>query len=46
MPRDFDISPYFAIIKPTLEMGFDYKKLHWADLPKLPAPNLIGHGPE
>jgi hypothetical protein len=45
MPRDFDISPYFAIIKPTLEMGFDYKKLHWADLPKLPAPNLIGHSP-
>ena len=35
MPRDFDISPYFAIIKPTVEMGFDYKNLHWADLPKV-----------
>jgi hypothetical protein len=23
MPRDFDVSPYFQIIKPTLEMGFD-----------------------
>jgi hypothetical protein len=32
-PRDFDISPYFAVVKPTLERGFDYKKVHWADLP-------------
>ncbi len=30
-PRDFDVSPYFAIIKPTLESGFDYKKLEWHD---------------
>lgn len=22
-PRDFDVSPYFAIVKPTLELGFD-----------------------
>jgi hypothetical protein len=29
-PRDFDISPYFAVIKPTIEMGFDYKRLNWA----------------
>lgn len=29
-PRDFDISPYFAIIKPTIEMGFDYKQLVWS----------------
>src|SRR3954464_2977863 len=35
-PRDFDISPYFAVVKPTIENGFEYKKLHWADLP-LPA---------
>jgi len=35
MPRDFDLSPYFAIVKPTIETGFDYKNLHWADLPKL-----------
>jgi hypothetical protein len=33
-PRDFDISPYFAVVKPTLERGFDYKKVHWADLPR------------
>jgi hypothetical protein len=29
-PRDFDISPYFAVIKPTIEMGFDYKRMNWA----------------
>ena len=30
VPRDFDISPYFAIVKPTIVHGFDYRKLHWA----------------
>lgn len=30
-PRDFDISPFFAIVKPTIESGFDYKKLNWHD---------------
>lgn len=29
-PRDFDLSPYFKIIKPTLEHGFDYKQLQWS----------------
>jgi hypothetical protein len=29
-PRDFDISPYFAVIKPTIEYGFDYKRVNWA----------------
>lgn len=29
-PRDFDVSPYFDIIKPTVELGFDYKTLEWA----------------
>lgn len=28
-PRDFDLSPYFEVIKPTLEHGFDYKRLEW-----------------
>ena len=28
-PRDFDLSPYFAIVKPTIERGFDYKSLVW-----------------
>jgi hypothetical protein len=26
-PRDFDVSPYFEIIKPTLMQGFDFHKL-------------------
>lgn len=26
-PRDFDVSPYFDVIKPTIEAGFDYRKL-------------------
>ncbi len=30
-PRDFDLSPYFKIIKPTIETGFDYKKLIWKE---------------
>ena len=30
-PCDFDLSPYFQIIKPTLEEGFDYRRLNWAD---------------
>jgi hypothetical protein len=36
-PRDFDISPYFEVIKPTILFGFDYKHMHWADLPLPPA---------
>ena len=34
MPRDFDISPYFEIVKPTIVRGFDYLSLHWADRQK------------
>ncbi len=30
-PRDFDLSPYFAVVKPTIERGFDYRTLNWAD---------------
>ena len=29
-PADFDLSPYFEIIKPTLAEGFNYKGLTWA----------------
>lgn len=28
-PRDFDVSPYFAIVKPTIEGGFDYRSAPW-----------------
>lgn len=30
VPRDFDVSPYFQIIKPTIEVGFDHHLLTWA----------------
>lgn len=31
VPRDFDLSPYFRVIKPTLESGaFDYRKIIWS----------------
>jgi hypothetical protein len=41
MPRDFDISPYFEIVKPTIVHGFDYTALHWADKQK-PLPEVAG----
>jgi Permuted papain-like amidase enzyme, YaeF/YiiX, C92 family len=28
-PRDFDLSPYFQVVKPTIEHGFDYTRLEW-----------------
>ncbi|MGB4911861.1 MAG: YiiX/YebB-like N1pC/P60 family cysteine hydrolase [Candidatus Dechloromonas phosphoritropha] len=31
VPRDFDVSPYFQVVKPTLEQGFDYRRLTWGD---------------
>ena len=30
VPRDFDVSPYFQIVKPTIEVGFDHHFLTWA----------------
>jgi hypothetical protein len=30
VPGDFDLSPYFRIIKPTIEQGFDYHQLTWS----------------
>ncbi len=30
-PRDFDVSPYFKIVKPTIEHGFDYRALTLLD---------------
>ncbi len=31
MPRDFDTSPYFQIVKPVIEYGFDRHRLTWGD---------------
>ena len=39
-PRDFDISPYFAVVKPTLACGFDYRSVAWADQMAAEAPPL------
>jgi hypothetical protein len=32
VPRDFDISPYFAVVKPTIQQGFDYRAALWVDM--------------
>lgn len=31
VPRDFDLSPYFRVVKPTLELGFDFHKFNWRE---------------
>lgn len=42
-PADFDLSPYFQVVKPTLEQGFNYKGLTWArDAPARPGPPQPG----
>jgi hypothetical protein len=30
VPRDFDLSPYFDIIKPTVTHGFDHRAMIWS----------------
>ena len=43
-PRDFDISPYFKVVKPTIECGFNYKKMYWSDLqcpPEAELPEIV-----
>jgi hypothetical protein len=37
-PRDFDISPYFEIVKPTIWHGFDYKAVAWSRPAEAAAP--------
>ena len=45
-PRDFDLSPYFMVVKPTLARSFNYKDMQWADLLQVraeqatPAPDI------
>jgi hypothetical protein len=29
-PRDFDVSPYFTVVKPSPVEDFDYTRLRWA----------------
>lgn len=37
-PRDFDVSPFFNVVKPTLASDFDHRRLHWSE----PPPPLAG----
>jgi hypothetical protein len=30
-PRDFDVSPYFQIVKPLIDGAFDFRALRWDD---------------
>ncbi len=43
-PRDFDVSPYFRIVKPTIESGFDPHKVAWAMGKEVPLPEGEAHG--
>ncbi len=37
-PRDFDVSPFFAVVKPRLEQGFDFRQLEWRHPEPGPSP--------
>ena len=41
VPRDFDLSPYFRVVKPTIEAGFNHRELVWAEQ-DLPSDGAIG----
>jgi len=43
-PRDFDISPYFNVVKPTIASGFNYKALRWATSPQTAMDGAVGIG--
>lgn len=40
-PRDFDVSPFFEVVKPTLAEGFNYREMAWATPKTSPAPIAI-----
>lgn len=42
VPRDFDVSPYFAIVKPSLAACFDHRSLVW----HVPGSGRAGAGAE
>jgi hypothetical protein len=39
-PRDFDISPYFQVVKPGLADNFNYRLMDWIDLPRVAVSDL------
>jgi hypothetical protein len=42
-PCDFDLSPYFQIVKPAIGAAFDHKKLVWGDSAASEAAVVNGH---
>ena len=34
-PRDFDLSPYFSVVKPTIEKRPDYTQFEWHETPSI-----------
>jgi cell wall-associated NlpC family hydrolase len=42
VPRDFDVSPYFQIVKPNLTDEFQYRDLSWEDVAPDPRPATGG----
>jgi hypothetical protein len=44
-PRDFDLSPYFEVVKPVLAEGFDYKRVAWAKPPERPGAEVAAPSP-
>lgn len=43
VPRDFDVSPYFRIVKPLIEREFDYRTLVWGTTAAAPASQGVAH---
>jgi hypothetical protein len=44
-PRDFDVSPYFQIVKPTIAVAFDFRSLRWnGDPGSAEAAPAVRHG--
>lgn len=39
VPRDFDVSPYFEIVKPTIAESFNYRSMLWDESPSA-APSI------
>lgn len=41
VPRDFDVSPYFQVVKPSITAGFDFRALNWEDPPPVPSTRFM-----
>jgi hypothetical protein len=44
-PRDFDISPYFQVVKPTIEHGITYRSTPVTPAAPAPDPEALTAGP-